>query len=275
MNKYKNKIPRDDLKRFAKELAKKLVASDFKAGRVKNPTKIDEKQQKKVKEYCKQYFEKAAQKHKKNEHEKAVTKATKESATSSAIASPVVQSPAMDLTPDTDIKRDTAGNDDVETPDDSMLEESGTPLTPSQQNGTLKRKWLNDSDHNGNGEDDTAKSPLKKPHMDTPPPPPPPPPPAGTPSDTASPIGTMEVDTDIHADTNFKSKSMADVLAQAQEESTDDQIDMRQGHRHNTRFEEGLEYNGFVGNDVDLDNPMVDGQEPIQEMKDHALGAGS
>src|ERR1700744_5237494 len=70
MNKYKHKIPRDDLKRFAKEIAKKLVASDYKAGRVKDPTKIEERQIKKVKEFCKQFFEKAYQKHKKHEAEK-------------------------------------------------------------------------------------------------------------------------------------------------------------------------------------------------------------
>ena len=53
MNKYKHKIPKDDLKRFAKDVAKKLVSSDYKAGRVDDPTKISEKQQKKVKSYCK------------------------------------------------------------------------------------------------------------------------------------------------------------------------------------------------------------------------------
>lgn len=74
MNKYKHKIPKEDLKRFAKDVAKKLVASDYKAGRVDNPTKISEKQQKKVKAYCKDYFDKAASKHKKLEEEKAARK---------------------------------------------------------------------------------------------------------------------------------------------------------------------------------------------------------
>lgn len=76
MQKFTKELPKDDLKKFAKEVAKKLVASDFKNGRVDNPNQISEKQEKKVKAYVRQFFEKAVEKRKeldkrKREKEKA------------------------------------------------------------------------------------------------------------------------------------------------------------------------------------------------------------
>ncbi|KAN0115174.1 hypothetical protein V8E51_004718 [Hyaloscypha variabilis] len=76
MQKFTKELPRDDLKKFAKEVAKKLVASDFKNGRVDDPNKISQKQEKKVKAYVRQFFEKAVEKRKeldkrKKEKEKA------------------------------------------------------------------------------------------------------------------------------------------------------------------------------------------------------------
>ncbi|KAF2454529.1 hypothetical protein BDY21DRAFT_291302, partial [Lineolata rhizophorae] len=68
MDKFKTKLPRDDLKRFAKEVSKKLVNSDFKNGRVEDPTKISTKQEKQVKKFVKEYFEKAVAK--KREHDR-------------------------------------------------------------------------------------------------------------------------------------------------------------------------------------------------------------
>ena len=68
MDKFKSRLPRDDLKRFAKEVSKKLVASDFKNKRVTDPTKISEKQERSVRKYVQEYFEKAVQK--KVEHDK-------------------------------------------------------------------------------------------------------------------------------------------------------------------------------------------------------------
>ena len=64
MQKFTKELPRDDLKKFAKEVAKKLVASDFKNGRVDDPNKISQKQEKKVKAYVRQFFEKAVEKRK-------------------------------------------------------------------------------------------------------------------------------------------------------------------------------------------------------------------
>lgn len=273
MNKYKAKIPREDLKRFAKEIAKKLVESDFKSGRVEDPTKISDKHQQKVKKYCKDFFEKAAHKHSKHEKEKAAKKAksangTKTdtagiSTTTSVATSPT---PKLDASPDLDIKKeDESDVEDVKmSEDEADDDEKATPASPSteMQNGdTLKRKRSGSEDRDVKDEDDLTKSPLKKLNLDSPPPPPPPPPappmetPEGTPgqSQDASP-GELS----LHADTSFKSKSMADVLAEAQQDPGDDaDVSMEDA---STAVEKSLKENGMLHQQEMLDNPMVDGQ---------------
>lgn len=259
MNKYKHKIPRDDLKRFAKEIAKKLVASDYKAGRVKDPTKIDERQQKKVKEFCKQFFEKAYQKHKKYEAEKAAREKGKDTLAGSP--------PAQDISPEND-------NEDIKMSD---IEDNDGDVTPGAHspaegavNGTLKRKRLED-DNTRTGHDqneaESLGSPSKKLNLDvdTPPPPPPPPappvetPPASTPREVGG-EGYADPDTDIHADTNFKGKSMADVLAEAQAEDEEIEGDVV--------MKNGVE----TSNDSALENPLVDVQ-PVEDPKGVGDGA--
>ncbi|KAJ9500595.1 histone methyltransferase set2 [Exophiala xenobiotica] len=250
MSKYKHKIPKDDLKRFGKEISKKLVASDYKAGRVKNPTKIDERQQKKVKEFCRQFFEKAYQKHKKHEAEKAVRDKGKKTP---AAPSPAESPDADDATPE-DMKMS-----DVEDEDENV-EATLNAQSPSERtaNGTLKRKRVEDEGRDEN-ESESVDSPSTKVEVDTPPPPPPPPappvetPPASTPQEgegAGEGDVDMEMDTDIHADTNFKGRSMADVLAQAQAEDVDGDGD-REG---DVVMKNGPE------------NPMVD-EQPLESSR--------
>lgn len=264
MNRYKNKIPRDDLKRFAKEIAKKLVASDYKAGRVKDPTKIDERQQKKVKEFCKQFFEKAYQKHKKHEIEKAVREKRKKARGMADEAASPAHSPPRSPPGETPVEEDV---EDVKMSDHEDDDVEATPgaQTPSERNGmgTLKRKRVEQDDPVGMADDDDQEptgSPSKRPNLEieTPPPPPPPPappvetPPASTPREGER-EGEVEMDTDIYADTNFKGKSMADVLAQAQAEDEDEaegdpKEDVAMENETDPKLENGI------------GNPMVDDQ---------------
>jgi [histone H3]-lysine36 N-trimethyltransferase len=241
MNKYKHKIPRDDLKRFAKEIAKKLVASDFKSGRVKDPTKIDDKQQRKVKEYCKQFFDKAAHKHKKHEEERGSRKSMKGSSSKETPEGSPQVKPEF-AADDEDIKMsDNELEDKI-----SLTPDVGTP----SDNQSLKRK--RESPAIKEEDIDAPQSPLKKLHVETqddqqslsePPPPPPPPPATDSPLD-ATPNGStpgyerhgeegddadMEIDAEndqqaeqkLHAhggESKFKEMSLADVKALAQME---------------------------------------------------------
>jgi [histone H3]-lysine36 N-trimethyltransferase len=273
MNKYKAKIPREDLKRFAKEIAKKLVESDFKSGRVEDPTKISDKHQQKVKKYCKDFFEKAAYKHSKHEKEKAAKKAisangSKTDSAGVSTATSIAPSPTQkwDASPDMDVKKeDESDDEDVKMSEDEP-EEAEKPASasssPNIPNGdTLKRKRSRSEDRDVKEEDDLTKSPLKKLNLDSPPPPPPPPPappietPDGTPrqSEDASPA-----EVSLHADTSFKSKSMADVLAEAQQDNGDEaDVPMEDA---NTSFENGLKENCLVHQEEMLDDPVVEGQ---------------
>ena len=220
MNKYKHKIPKEDLKRFGKEIAKKLVASDYKAGRVNDPTKIDEKQQKKVKEYCKQFFDRAAHKHKKHEDGRVTKKASK----SADAATPTAMLPTTDQNVSPNIKKEDSDDEDVKM-SDHEFENGPTPDTPSESNA-LKRKRGDSSPVVKNETDDPSKSPFKKLNTETPPPPPPPPaPPMETPPAT-TPTEDMEVEADLHdeGDTMFKDKSMADVRALAQQMGDDEEM---------------------------------------------------
>src|SRR5271170_7078611 len=138
MNKYKSKIPRDDLKRFAKEVAKKLVESDFKSGRVENSTKISEKHAHKVKKYCKEFFEKAAYKHKKHEKEKAERVARKAVGFKSNGAGPstpptVAPSPPQNLetSPDLGVKEESGTDEDVKMSEDEFEDEEASPAETS------------------------------------------------------------------------------------------------------------------------------------------------
>lgn len=308
MNKYKSKIPREDLKRFAKEIAKKLVNSDFKNDRVKDPTKIDEKHQHKVKKFCKEYFDKAAHKYKRHEEEKAAKKAAraakhKQSAVEPLLATPASQSPApktLEDSPQLEVKKeDETDEEDIKMSDDESSDEEAP--SPSQSHKSLKRKrsspdaGVNFKQEEEDG-DDWTESPRKKPNLELQPepetqqpqsPPPPPPPPAPPPEGhLGSP--TDEVEMDLHADTSFKKKSMADVLAEAQQDNDDEayaQMDIDGPPDPNTSM---LATNGSFSDDDDdvgkvkgeekevkmpltMENPLVDAQELISRREDEEV----
>ena len=69
VDKFYGKLPKDDLKKFAREVNKKLVASDYKNNRVEDPTSISTKQEKKVKKYVRDYFERAVVKYKEQQEQ--------------------------------------------------------------------------------------------------------------------------------------------------------------------------------------------------------------
>jgi len=184
MNKFKGKLSKEDLKRFAKEINKKIVASDFKRGRVENPEKVDEERIREVKKYVKSFFDKAVKKKKEREEKlRAKERSNAVNGTSST-----TELPDLNGTP-SEVQVSPVG--DVEMPDDDDDDNDGsspfvTQASPSMSveptdAADLKRK--RDTD----GLDSPADSETKRlKEGDTPgseegcPPPPPPPPPTGT-----------------------------------------------------------------------------------------------
>lgn len=63
LDKFRHKLPKDELKRLGKEIARKLVASDYKNNRVEDPTApLSEKQNKKIKGFVKGFLDRAVEK---------------------------------------------------------------------------------------------------------------------------------------------------------------------------------------------------------------------
>ena len=188
MDKFKGKLPKDDLKRFAKEISKKLVSSDFKNHRVEDPTKINSKKEKQIKTYVKDYFDKAAKKHKEREKRRAERKAKQAGATESSAAD--IAAEIKKEEDDSDGDQDMAMSDDEG--DSKTKIESSTPITPMDQvlvAEGLKRKREDPDGYSDVKPEDPESTPSKIMKSETPPPPPPPPPPA--PSNGAYPSPTL------------------------------------------------------------------------------------
>ncbi|KAJ3579111.1 hypothetical protein NPX13_g1452 [Xylaria arbuscula] len=208
IDKYKHKLPKDDLKRLGKEVNKTLVNSDYKNNRVDDPTSITEKQQKKVKAYVKAYFERAVQK--KQEYDKQ--KSACVSRDHSGSSQPSVTN-GHDTSMDTPLNGD---NGDIIMTDD---EETGT----SPASTDLKRKRPGD---------DIAETPdltpsetpfskrLKENENDAPSPPPPPPPP---PPDNGEPLDAIMTDQD-----NALGEQETDLLDQQQQEEEEERKRLRE-----------------------------------------------
>lgn len=163
VNRYHDKLSKEDLKKFAKEVNKKLASSDYRNKRVDDPTKISEKQIKKVKAFVKDFFDRAVQKKKEHDKRKAekAAKAGSPSQPSEAVAK----------------AEEVAAKDD----DIVLTDIEDTPDTPSSD-----RKRKREDDVASPGADTASETPSVKrvkedDAADVPSPPPPPPPPTDTP----------------------------------------------------------------------------------------------
>ena len=146
MKKFSSQLPKDDLKKFAKEVGKKLVASDFKNNRVQDPTKISEKQEKKVKSYVKEYFEISPSQQLKDDSDIEMSDNEEDKALIASFAQPSPSIPSTPTDSFSDLKRKR---------EDELLD------TPGEESDSKRLK-----------EEENDESEVS-------PPPPPPPPPAG------------------------------------------------------------------------------------------------
>lgn len=167
MTKYRQKLPKDELKRLAKEISKKMVASDYKNKRVRDPTALSSDGARGIKKYVKEFFDRAVVKHKEHEKRKAEREAKLAQSSGESLSQPAPTATTQEssqiddevvLTDDEDeASPDLKRKRDEEDPDSTTQTPSETP--------SLKR--------------------IKEDEMDavpSPPPPPPPPPAADTPT---------------------------------------------------------------------------------------------
>lgn len=172
MDKFHRKLPKEDLKKFARDVNKKLVASDYKNNRVDDPTSISSKQAKKVKAYVQDFFERALVKY---------TEQQRKMAQSTARAGEGASQHSEAASPTAAPGKDSVGMSDVE----GDGEEDSSPNSPSRR----KRK------RDGEAESpEETQTPSETPSVkrvkedgqpaDIPSPPTPPPPPMDTPPTT-------------------------------------------------------------------------------------------
>ena len=163
MDKFHHKLPRDDLKKLAKDISKKLVASDYKHKRVEDPTSISAKQEKKVRKYVRDFFDRALEKYRDHEKKKAAQLGSRDAKTLQDSDS-TGASKAPEL----------VGKDDVVMSD---AEDEGSP------NSSPDRKRKRDEDAES-ADETPSETPsvkrIKEEDGQVPAPPPPPPPPEGT-----------------------------------------------------------------------------------------------
>ena len=170
MQKFTKQLSKDDLKKYAKEVGKKLVASDFKHGRVEDPTKISEKQEKKVKKYVKDYFEKVVQK------KSALDKRKREKEEMAASAHGTDGINVNGTSKEDPPKEDSDGEDEEvdltpNSPIPELAPSPSIPTTPLETEGLdLKRKRTGEDTP-----DDDSNKRFKDEDVSPPPPPPPPP----------------------------------------------------------------------------------------------------
>ncbi|KAH7360841.1 hypothetical protein BKA65DRAFT_391942 [Rhexocercosporidium sp. MPI-PUGE-AT-0058] len=258
MQKFTKQLPKEDLKKFAKEVGKKLVASDFKNNRVEDPTKISEKQEKKVKNYVRDFFEKAVEKKKVLDKKKADKASLNGSGLNgSTSTSRGMNGKSMDEDPQF-----------VDDDPDPMVDFSPTaldappssvPATPtisaSGSNSDLKRKRDEEDGVETPGAgvgtaDDSFSDPNKRLKEDdvTPPPPPPPPPAGGIPVDT---FGGEEGALEGHGNLQPETEEQLELRRQEEDLMRENEeaiaLELAVGGNEN---EGGGEGNGFHGNGV-------------------------
>lgn len=147
--------------------------SDYKNHRVEDPTKISSRQEKQIKKYVHDYFEKAVTKKKEHDKKKAERKARE---AESGVPEAAAPTPDVKKEDDSDDAQDMAISDDEE---EKPKQESATPVTPMDQlliAEGLKRKRETEDDLNEIRKEDEEATPHKRLKSESPPRPPPPPP---------------------------------------------------------------------------------------------------
>lgn len=176
IDKYRHKLPKDDLKRLGKDVNKKLVSSDFKRNRVQDPTApLDQKQSRKVKSYVKDFLDKAVVKLRNYEKAKAARHTdTGKSAEPGSAAQPADSDTVVADVADEVMLSDDDEAESATSPEKKRKRDEETRESPSMDplDGPLaKRLRENDAEDGA---------------------PPPPPPPPAEPAPVDSPLSLSE-----------------------------------------------------------------------------------
>ncbi|KAG5665179.1 hypothetical protein KAF25_009304 [Fusarium avenaceum] len=177
LDKFHHKLPKEELKRFGKELAKKLVTSDYKNKRVGDPgAPLNDKQVKKMKKYVKDFLDRAVEKYgdhqKRNTSENADTQMKDDQGPNTAGSSTGSVADGLDGASSVKV---------LGTPVDGVNTATVSDNEGSASLGSPERKRKRELETGGSPSISSSDGPnmkrLREDDMDAPSPPPPPPPP--------------------------------------------------------------------------------------------------
>ncbi|TWU72590.1 histone methyltransferase set2 [Metarhizium rileyi] len=162
LDKFRHKLPKEELKRLGKDIAKKLVASDYKNKRVEDPTAaLSDKQTLKIKKHVKDFLTRAVEKYEVHQQKQAPRDAKPGSSDGKAATA-----------------SDASHSVEVEAADDITLSDVEENDSPSSQERKRKREAdVTDSAGATPSEEPGMKRPRAEDGVEPSPPPPPPPPP--------------------------------------------------------------------------------------------------
>ncbi|EFZ00916.1 histone H3 lysine 36 (K36) methyltransferase [Metarhizium robertsii ARSEF 23] len=169
LDKFRHRLPKEELKRLGKDIAKKLVASDYKNNRVEDPTAaLSEKQTLKIKKHVKDFLTRAVEKYEVHQQKQAPKDTKPGNADGkTATASDASQSVGAEMA------------DDIALSD---MEENDSPS--SQERKRKREADAADSAGATPSEGPETKRPRAEDGTEPSPPPPPPPPPDSSSDDT-------------------------------------------------------------------------------------------
>ncbi|UPK93453.1 hypothetical protein LCI18_004388 [Fusarium solani-melongenae] len=180
LDKFHHKLPKEELKRLGKDIAKKLVASDYKNNRVGDPSSpLSDKQAKKMKKFVNDFLDRAVEKygeHQKRKAARAGQKQTKDGEGLDGRADRNGSSAADRLAGSSHAKDDVPMAEEV---DEAALSDNDGPRSSTSPDRKRKREVeveASGSPSLASSEGPTVKR-VREDEMDEPSPPPPPPPP--------------------------------------------------------------------------------------------------
>ncbi|RDA83728.1 hypothetical protein CP532_0231 [Ophiocordyceps camponoti-leonardi (nom. inval.)] len=176
LDRFRHKLPKEELKRLGKDIAKKLVASDYKNSRVGDPSaELTEKQVLKIKKYVSDFLNRAVDKYQAHQKRKATRE--KSLATDEA-RKEVAESESQPRTENDDSA--TAAAEVEENEEDELKIPTAASDFDTDSPGSLERKRKRETELVDSTDATPSEGPDSKRAKDdeaSPPPPPPPPPP--------------------------------------------------------------------------------------------------
>lgn len=172
LDKFHHKLPKEELKRLGKDVAKKLVASDYKNDRVGDPSAaLSDKQANKMKKYVKDFLDRALEKYTEHQQRKVARETQKPTRDHRA---PRGTAKLDDVAGDSfdSLQSKVDDGEDIVLSDNEALESSGSPDRKRKREAEVV-----DSPSLTPSDGPLTKRPREDELDDTSPPPPPPPPP--------------------------------------------------------------------------------------------------